>query len=81
MADAITKFLAKLSKKEFDIVFAILQKIKSGNLAGLQTKKLTGHKYVLRVRKGDFRFIYRKIDDNYIVISIDRRDESTYRDF
>jgi len=81
MADAITKFLAKLSKKEFEIVSTILQKIKSGNLNGLQTKKLTGHKDVFRVRKSDFRFIYKKIDEKCIVISVDRRDESTYRDF
>lgn len=81
MADAIAKFLAKLTKDERFLVDTILEKIELDSTNGLQLKKLTGHKDVYRVKKGKFRIIYQKTKDDFKLLSITRRNEATYRDF
>jgi mRNA-degrading endonuclease RelE of RelBE toxin-antitoxin system len=81
MADPIQKFLAKLAAKERKLIYGIIKKILSNDLVTLQVKKLTGSKDIFRVRKGDFRIIYQKKEKDYKIISIDRRSESTYKDF
>ena len=79
MSDAITKFITKLSKNERLVILGIIKKITSNNLTGLQIKKLVGSNDIFRVRKGKFRIIYRKTKTDCIVISVDRRSETTYR--
>jgi len=81
MIDPIKKFLAKVSKQETISLVLILEKILKDDVKGLQIKKLTGSKDIFRIRKGKFRIIYRKNKTDCIIISIERRSESTYKDF
>lgn len=81
MADAITKFIARLSKNEKILITELLEKIITGKAVGLQIKKLVGSADIFRVRKGKFRIIYQKTKTDCIIISVDRRSEKTYRDF
>ncbi len=81
MADAITKFIAKLSKTEKVVIVELLEKILANKTDGLQIKKLVGSTDIFRVRKGKFRIIYQKTKTDHIIISVDRRSEKTYKDF
>lgn len=81
MPSKIDKFLSKLSKKQFDVVRRIINKIINSDTTGLQVKKLEGQDNLFRVKKGDARIIYFKKDKYVEIISVDRRSEKTYRDF
>ncbi len=81
MADAVKKFLAKVSSKDRSILIGIMEKIQKGKTVGLQVKKLTGHSDIFRVRKGDFRTVYKKKENDVVIIAVERRSEATYRDF
>lgn len=80
MPDKITKALNKLSGQEKAKLKQILEQIKSGELGGLDLKRLKGHKDIFRVRKGDLRVIYRSVDSQISILAIERRSERTYRD-
>lgn len=78
--DKISKFLNKLSKKEYITVKDILEKIKKGELADLDVKKLKGQDVVYRVRKGDLRIIYGINETGKtVVVGICRRNDNTYK--
>ena len=80
--DKIAKELARLSVKEQKAVKEILQSLQAGNLQGLDIQKLRGQGDIFRVRKGDVRIIYRKVDEKAIfVLAIERRSEKTYKNF
>jgi len=81
MSDPIQKFLSKVSTKERVILAGIIKKIISGDTGGLQIKKLVGSKDFFRVRKGDFRIIYRQSKSDCLIIYVDHRSEATYKDF
>lgn len=76
--DVIQKALKKLSEKERVRVKEILTKLSSGNLRGLDIKKLKGRSDIFRVRKGDVRIVYRQGDKNISILLIERRNEKTY---
>lgn len=80
--DRIAKALKKLSPKEQEVLKTILENIVAKNLAGLDIKKLKGHENIYRIRKGDIRVIYRVADDGATkILTIERRSDTTYRDF
>ncbi len=81
MVDKITKALNKFSKTEKRVVKKILLKIKSGKFSELNLKKLKGRNDIYRVRKGKLRVIYRIKDQKIYLISIERRNDRTYKDF
>lgn len=81
MTTPIQKFIAKLSRHEKDFVADLIEKVISGNITGLNIKKLEGHTSTFRLRKGHFRIIYSKKDSGIEIVSVTRRSESTYRDF
>lgn len=81
MADEVTKFLARVTKEERNLLLEMVDKILKNKLAGLNAKKLVGSTNVYRVRKGKFRLIYKRTKSDCIIMSIDRRSEKTYRDF
>ncbi|HUY69735.1 MAG TPA: hypothetical protein VMU70_01840, partial [Candidatus Tyrphobacter sp.] len=56
----------------------MLIKLLSGNLRGLDIKKLRGRSDIFRVRKGDIRIIYLRKDGNILILLIERRNEKTY---
>ncbi|MDO8581376.1 MAG: type II toxin-antitoxin system RelE/ParE family toxin [bacterium] len=80
--DRIAKALKKLSPKEREALKVILENIIAKNLTGLDIKKLKGHEHIYRVRKGDLRIIYRVTpNDETTVLAIERRSDTTYREF
>jgi mRNA-degrading endonuclease RelE of RelBE toxin-antitoxin system len=76
--DKISKALKNLSDKEKKAVKFILSKITINNLAGLEVKKLKGHKNIYRIRKGDIRIIYLSQNNNIKLLTIERRGDNTY---
>lgn len=82
MVDRINKVLRKLSAKDYAIVIEILEQIRSGSIAMLDLKKMQGVADTYRVRKGNFRIIFFMPNRETIrIISVERRTDSTYRDF
>ena len=78
--DKIAKALRRLSAKEQKTIKAILLKVKSGDLAGLDLKKLKDRDDVFRVRKGNLRILFRRIDDQAIrILALERRSDTTYK--
>lgn len=77
--DEIEKALRKLSGKERAALKDILERIEAGNLKDLDLKKLKGRNDIFRVRKGGFRIIFRKVGETSLVLSLERRSDTTYR--
>jgi mRNA-degrading endonuclease RelE of RelBE toxin-antitoxin system len=76
--DKIQKALNKLSSKERERIKAIIKKLMTGDIRGLDIKKLKGRDDIFRLRKGDLRVIYRLKGDRIIILAIERRSENTY---
>ena len=78
--DRVTKFLNKLSQKERNVIKEILEKVKFGNIANLDIKKLKGLGNCFRVRKREIRIIY-KINEKgeAVLLSIERKNDNTYK--
>ncbi len=80
--DKIKKALQRLTKKEQKIIEKILHLLKSGTYVGLDIKKLKGREDIFRVRKNNFRIIYRVDHEGSIfILTIERRNEKTYKKF
>ncbi|MBU1015431.1 hypothetical protein KKI17_03330 [Patescibacteria group bacterium] len=77
--DKISKALKRLSPKERRQMRELLFKVKSGNLAGLDLKKLKDREDIFRVRKGDLRIIFRQKSKSITILALERRSENTYR--
>lgn len=80
MADKIKKLLAKLGKKDAELIKLLLLRIKLDDTIGLDIKRLQGHPDLFRVRKGRLRIIYRKTTTDFLLLRIDLRNEKTYKD-
>lgn len=78
--DRIAKFLNKLSQKERNVIKGVLEKIKKGETANLDIKKLKGGDNRFRVRKGEIRIIYRVINESgeVALVGIERKNDNTY---
>ncbi len=82
MVDRIDKALSKIPGKEIKHILSILECIKTGRIATLDLKKLKGFDHTYRVRKGDYRVIFYMKDKYDIrIIDLQRRTDTTYRDF
>ncbi len=77
--DKIEKALAKLNRKERERINGLLLKLYSGDIKNLDIKKLQGREDIFRIRRGDFRIIYRIQDDIVYILGIERRNERTYK--
>jgi len=81
MVDRMTKNLRKFSKQERDQILQAMKRILLNDLQGLDVKKLKDREDAFRVRKGDFRIIFRKVDQGINdIIAVERRSESTYKE-
>ncbi len=80
MADAITKLLRKLSKRDQLALLDLLKNLKAGVNDGIDIKSMKGGDYY-RARKGNFRIIFHKEKDGIQIDAIRRRSEKTYKDF
>lgn len=77
----MTKNLRKFSKQERDQILQAMKRILLNDLQGLDVKKLKDREDAFRVRKGDFRIIFRKVDQGINdIIAVERRSESTYKE-
>ena len=81
MVDKITKTLGKFSASEKELVKKILLKIKSKKFEGLDLKKLKGRDDIYRVRKGKIRIIYRLEKEEISLLTIEKRNDRTYKKF
>lgn len=62
------------------IVKDVLVKIKKGETANLDMKKLKGADNFFRIRKGDIRIIYRINEkEEIILLNIERKNDNTYK--
>lgn len=77
--DRIDKFLHRLSLKEFAVAEGLIALILSGNIAGLNVKKLKDAPHFFRVRKGSIRVVFQRKEGSVRIIEIGRRGEQTYR--
>lgn len=81
MVDRVTKNLRKFSKRERVQILQAMKQISTNRLQSLDIRKLKGRNDAFRVRKGDFRIIFRKNDQEInVIIAVERRSKSTYRD-
>ena len=78
MVDRIDKVLLKLEPKRRKMIIKIVERIVSGDLDGLDVKKLKGEYNAYRVRVGKIRIIFVDRKAQRIVIAIERRSDNTY---
>lgn len=75
----IEKFLNKLNQKELNIIKGVLEKIKKGETANLDIKKLKDEDNRFHVRKGEIRIIYRINEKGETaLLNIERKNDNTY---
>ena len=79
--DKLEKALKKLAAGEKGIVKLLLTLIKNRRLTGLDVKKLKGQTDIFRVRKGKLRIIYQLKENEVKILAIERRTETTYKNF
>ena len=79
--DKILKVLERLTQKEKKIVKEILSKVAMGQSTGLDIKKLKTKRTIFRVRKGKIRIIYQQTNNGIKVLTIERRSDTTYKNF
>ena len=53
--------------------------IAAGTFDGLDVRKLKGYEHLFRVRVGKYRIICSYTENGYLVTSIGRRNDTTYR--
>ena len=76
--DKIGKALNKLSYRERQKLKKILIQIDDRDFKNLDLKKLKGRNDIFRVRKGDMRVIFRKMNNSIKILSLERRNSKTY---
>jgi len=79
MTDKIDKALEKLSEKEKTKLKELLSSLKKGVLLNIDVKKLKGRDDIFRIRKGKIRVIFRKTENEIKILSLERRNDITYR--
>ena len=79
--DNIDKALNKFSAKERVGILSILRKIQRGNFDGLDVKMWRGNTIFYRTQKDPARIIYKKDESDIPILSLSRRNDTTYKDF
>ena len=77
--DKIAKALKKLLPAERQEMRVILNSLKTLNFTGFDIKKLKGRNDVYRIRKGSLRIIFLKKKEKISILTIERRNDNTYR--
>ena len=75
----LKKLLSQFNKKERETIESLLESIVSLSCRNLDIKKLKGHQNIFRVRGGDIRIIFMREKKEIFILSIDRRNENTYK--
>ena len=78
--DEIEKVLRKAKKKDRASILTVMEALKQGKIDGLKITKLTNSHY-FRVKVGDYRviFLFDQKTKNVGIVTVRRRDESTYQ--
>ena len=76
--DKIQKFLQKLFQKERTAIESIINQIIRRDITGIDVKKLRGEDHLFRARKGNIRIIFSMKKDYAYIITIERRNDTTY---
>ena len=74
----IDKFLAQLNPARREKVVAIAKRVRAGDFAGLDMKKLSGTLDQYRVRLGNIRIKFFMNDEGIVIFYIGYRDDHTY---
>lgn len=77
----IEKLLQKLDPKTRARVEQALRQLASGELEGLDIKKIRGSDDIFRARVGNHRIIFRQAGKKTRLLDIAKRDEKTYKDY
>ncbi len=78
--DSIEKLFRRINADERALLSEISKKLISGDIAGLQIKKLSGSDFY-RLRKSVFRIIFHYENKIPIIDSVRIKNEKTYRGF
>ncbi len=73
----LEKLLQKSNRKDRDFLLAFLKDVQSGNLKGINIKKVIGTN-LYRARKGDFRIVFELKNTKVFVKRVSRKNEKTY---
>jgi len=76
--DKIEKLLRKISKKQRQMLFRIIEKLLNKNNQGLNITKVTDTDFY-RLKKGRFRILFHYENKEIIIDSIKLRNEKTYK--
>ena len=76
--DKLAKALAKMSDNDRQRIRDIIKKIYIRDFIDLDFKKLAGRDDIYRVRKGDWRIIFRLIKNEATILAIEKRSDNTY---
>jgi len=74
----LAKALAKMPTKDRTKIKNIVEQIAQGNYQNLDLNKLVGRDDIYRVRQGDWRIIFRMVQDEVYILAIERRSDNTY---
>jgi mRNA-degrading endonuclease RelE of RelBE toxin-antitoxin system len=77
--DKKAKLIARISSGDRERILATTDQILSGDLHGLDVKKLRGSINIFRVRVGSNRIKYEAAPSGNIITNVTRRTDHTYR--
>lgn len=77
--DEIKKALRKQPRVVQLALKKIFDDILRGKTENYDVVKLVGMKNIFRVRKGNFRIIFRKVGTDFEIVRITTRDDKTYK--
>ena len=82
MTDRIDKQLCKLETKQQKVYLKLIERILTGDFQGLDIVKLKGNWDIYRVRKGEYRIIFQRMDSGEVkILAFEHRSETTYKSF
>ena len=82
MTDRIDKQLCKLETKQQKVYIKLIERILTGDFQGLDIVKLKGNWDIYRVRKGEYRIIFQRMDSGEVkILAFEHRSETTYKSF
>lgn len=79
--DKIKKFLRKLTFQEQLEIDLVIEMIVSDKVDDLDVKRLQGYWDIFRVRKGNFRVIFKKTSEGNRILEVTRRNDNTYNKY
>lgn len=76
--DKLAKALSKMPSKDCIKISRIIDRIKIKDFGNLDFKKLSGQNNIYRIRWGDWRIIFSLINDETIILAVEKRSDNTY---